>query len=293
MTPSVKFLESNFVIQPMIIKSLGQIIAQNKEEGYLYLRNLLKEQLQFYVLNFVYGSKWGENLIFKGGSALRICFDLPRLSEDLYFDFLDKKSFIVNSFLADLRAYFTKDLQYKDLSIKISSKHNIIYLKFPVLDKLGLAESQEKTKILFLRIDLSPSVGKKYKIEVSSKSTSNFSFVVKRYSLPDFFAGKIAAILTRTTKEGKEIKPRTKGRDYFDLVWFLEKKVQLNFDYLQEIIKIKEKKELKKRLLQKIEELDLKILKQDLDPLFKDKNFVEDFVKNYKQIALPLLENFI
>jgi len=64
--------------------------------------NALKEELQFYVLDFIYHhpeySKW----IMYGGSALRICYDLDRMSVDLDFevsddvdnDFLNKLNFV-------------------------------------------------------------------------------------------------------------------------------------------------------------------------------------------------------
>ena len=269
----------------MIIDSLKKIVDQNREVDPLYLRNLLKENLQYYVLNFVYGSKWGENLLFKGGSCLRMFFDLPRLSEDLDLDFINKDSFVLANFLLDLEKYFSRTLQYKNLQTKLSGKENIIYLKFPLLDKLGLAESGEKTKILFLRVDLAWAVGKKYKTEISLKSTYDFSFLVRRYSLEDLFAGKIAAILQRTSKEKGGVKPRTKGRDYFDLAWFLEKKITPNFGYLQEIVSIDTQADLKLKLKKKIEALDLKILQDDLMPLFKDKVFVRNFVKNYKRLT--------
>jgi len=49
-------------------------------------RNVLKEELQFYVLNFIYHhpeySKW----IMYGGSALRIIHGLNRMSVDLDFE---------------------------------------------------------------------------------------------------------------------------------------------------------------------------------------------------------------
>lgn len=278
----------------MIIENLKQIVWKNKDLNPLYLRNLLKERLQFYVLNYIYSSEWGESFLLKGGSCLRIFFQLPRLSEDLDLDILNENAFVLEKFLADLRKYFSKTLQYKDLGIKISGQENIIYLKFPLLDKLGLAKSKKKSKILFLRIDLAPVFGKKYQIELSVKSVDDFSFIVRRYCLADLFAGKIAAILKRTTKQGEEIEPRIKGRDYFDLVWFLENKTRenktrLNFAYLKELTEIKTKKELKKLLIQKIKEMDVKALENDIQPLFRDQNFVKNFVVNYKTIAENLI----
>ena len=274
----------------MIIESLKQIVHQNRESPPLYLRNLLKEKLQFYVLNFIYTSNWGESLLFKGGSCLRMFFQLPRISEDLDVDILRKKGFFLNDFLTDLKKYFRQILQYKDLEIKTSTKKNIVYLKFPLLDELGLAEKKAKTKVLFLRIDLALALGTKYKIELSIQSTDDFSFLVRHYSLSDLFAGKIAAILQRTTRERKKAKPRFKGRDYFDLVWFLENKTPLNFSYLKELIEVQDKTALQKMLNEKIEQLDLKNLKDDIQPLFKNSNFVKDFTGNYKKIANRLLK---
>lgn len=266
----------------MIVESLKQIVSQNPGVDRLYLRNLLKENLQFYVLNFIYSSRWGENLLLKGGSCLRMFFGLPRLSEDLDLDFVDEKAFILKDFLADLKNYFQKTLQDRDFELKVSGKENIIYLKFPILDRLGLAQTGDRSKILFLRIDLAQAVGENYQVELSLKSTADFSFLVKRYSLQDLFSGKIAAISQRTSLD----EPRVKGRDYFDLVWFLEKKVEPNYEYLREITDFKGKSGLKRELKKKVEELDLKILEQDLTPLFRDKNFVKDFSLNFKKVAL-------
>ena len=265
----------------MLNQALKQIVFENQGVEPLYLRNLLKERLQFYVLNFIYNSQCGENFIFKGGSCLRMFFQLPRLSEDLDFDILNFQEFILKDFLLALEKYFSETLQYKELKIKVSGRKNIVYLKFPAL---------EPAKILFLRVDLAPVLGKKYRTEISLKSISDFSFLVKRYALADLFSGKIAAILRRTTREGQKVIPRTKGRDYFDLVWFLENKTQPNFAYLKELTAVKNKIELKQRLEQKVKEVDLKTLKDDLRPLFKNKTFLDDFLKNYQELAARLIE---
>ncbi|MBU0579152.1 nucleotidyl transferase AbiEii/AbiGii toxin family protein [Patescibacteria group bacterium] len=70
----------------MILQSLQKIFDHHQDDSPLYVRNLLKESLQYYVLNYVYNSAYAEQLLFKGGTCLRFCFDLPRLSEDLDFD---------------------------------------------------------------------------------------------------------------------------------------------------------------------------------------------------------------
>jgi predicted nucleotidyltransferase component of viral defense system len=183
----------------MIVEELKFVFDKNKDKNALYLRNLLKEQLQYYVLNFIYNSLYGEKFLFKGGTCLRFCFDLPRLSEDLDFDVKDFSSFDYQIFIKDLKEYFVSKLKYKDFEVKVSGKNRLIYLKFPILKKIGFPLEKEKPSenILFLRIDLSEVLGKNFKEEISLKSTWDFSFLIKRYSLSDIFSGKLASILSR------------------------------------------------------------------------------------------------
>jgi predicted nucleotidyltransferase component of viral defense system len=276
----------------MIVEELKFVFDKNKDKNALYLRNLLKEQLQYYVLNFIYNSLYGEKFLFKGGTCLRFCFDLPRLSEDLDFDVKDFSSFDYQVFIKDLKEYFVSKLKYKDFEVKVSGKNRLIYLKFPILKKIGFPLEKEKPSenILFLRIDLSDVLGKNFKEEISLKSTWDFSFLIKRYSLSDIFSGKLAAILSRETFEGKEKTPRFKGRDYFDIFWLKEKGIKYNFDYLKTLINIKNEEELKERLLKKFQEAKKKInfIKQDLFPFFSESNFVENFINNFD----ALVENF-
>jgi len=45
-------------------------------------RNTLKEELQFYILNFIYHHRDFSDWTMYGGSALRICHGLDRMSVD-------------------------------------------------------------------------------------------------------------------------------------------------------------------------------------------------------------------
>ena len=276
----------------MIVEELKFVFDKNKDKNPLYLRNLLKEQLQYYVLNFIYNSLYGEKFLFKGGTCLRFCFDLPRLSEDLDFDVKDFSYFDYQIFIKDLKEYFVSKLKYQDFEVKVSGKNRLIYLKFPILKKIGFQLEKEKPSenILFLRIDLSDILGKNFKEEISLKSTWDFSFLIKRYSLSDIFSGKLAAILSRETFDGKEKTPRFKGRDYFDIFWLKEKGIKYNFDYLKTLINIKNEEELKERLLKKFQEAKKKInsIKQDLFSFFSESIFVENFTNNFD----ALVENF-
>lgn len=271
----------------MIINRLATIVAENKDKNPLYLRNLLKQELQGLTLNFVYSSGYNQSFLLKGGTCLRLCFDLPRLSEDLDFDIENFSHFSLKKFVAQLESYFKKDLQIKDFFLKVAGNQKQIYLKFPILDQIGLFKARSETNVLFLRIDLSEALGKSYQKEISFKSVGIFSFIILRLSLADLMSGKILAILQRESKEEKA--PRVKGRDFFDLIWFLEKKIKPNFKYLKEISGFRSEKEVWQKLDQKVKNLDLEALKNDLLPLFVDQEFVSRFVKNFKGLYESLV----
>lgn len=273
----------------MILDELQLTLDRNKQKNPLYLRNLLKEHLQYYLLNFVYNSAYAENFLFKGGTCLRFCFDLPRLSEDLDFDVKNFDSFSHEQFTKDIQEYFRNTLHYTDFEIKISGVNKIIYLKFPILDKLGFPVNPQKPSenLLTVRIDLAPIEGMGFKKEISLKSTYDFSFLIRRYSLSDLYTGKLTAILTREKFEGKARVARFKGRDYFDIWWLHEKGIQWNKAYLKSLTEISSDKELVSQLNTKIQEAAQRKgeLKQDLLPFFENPVFVEDVVNNIDKLT--------
>ena len=76
-------------------------------------RNYLKEELQYYILNFIYHHPEYSNWIMYGGSALRVIHELNRMSVDLDFE-VDHK--VENNFL-DGVGYLGSLLQTKNSSL--------------------------------------------------------------------------------------------------------------------------------------------------------------------------------
>ncbi|MDD4663099.1 MAG: nucleotidyl transferase AbiEii/AbiGii toxin family protein [Caldisericia bacterium] len=65
---------------------LTQIQAQKMAiEHQTIVDNILKEHYQLYLLDILYKSSFEENLVFKGGTALRLAYQSYRFSEDLDF----------------------------------------------------------------------------------------------------------------------------------------------------------------------------------------------------------------
>jgi len=51
-----------------------------------FQRNIMREYLQYKILEIIFNSRWASKLSFLGGTALRIVHENTRFSEDLDFD---------------------------------------------------------------------------------------------------------------------------------------------------------------------------------------------------------------
>ena len=65
---------------------ITQIEKFYSEELRHFKKNIFREYLQYKILEIIYGSPFGKNLFFMGGTAIHILHDSQRFSEDLDFD---------------------------------------------------------------------------------------------------------------------------------------------------------------------------------------------------------------
>lgn len=269
---------------------LNNIISESPSKNNMFKRNLLKEYLQIVVLDFIYSHPTYSQLLFYGGSALAHCFDLQRLSEDL--DFIDEEKKINVSKLAkDLEEYFKKRT---DLSVTTTVQKFRIYLKFPILRDLGIS-TREETDILFLKVEVYTEFDfcKKYSTDIRPVFKFNRSILIKTLDPATLMATKVRAIIFRkwekTDKQGRTT-VKVKGRDYFDLLWYLQKGILPNLSCIEGFENMKG---LKDKLLAMISAIDSKSIQLDLEALIDNPNFVKNMSKNMKAILeREILEKF-
>ncbi len=234
-----------------------------------YKRNLLKDYIQVVILSFIYSHPKYSQMVFYGGSSLRHCFDLPRLSEDL--DFVDlKKDIELNDLAKDLENYFKKST---DLEAKIKIQPSRVQIKFAILKELGLAGPSE-SDILYLKLEVFKYFDfcSGYEINTMPIFKFNRSMLIKTFDLSTMMATKIGAVMNRK-----------QGRDYFDLMWYLNKGVKPNLNCLMD----KEDKDgFKEKLLAVVEKVDGKSIEYDLGPLMENSDFVKGLSKNIKDILI-------
>jgi predicted nucleotidyltransferase component of viral defense system len=257
-------------------------------------RNALKEELQFYVLNFIYHHPKYSDWIMYGGSALRICHDLNRMSVDLDFE-VDHK--ITSDFLSQLKEetaqYFknTYGVGADFLTIGVTNNRGLT-LKFDIGGELGLAFHSSQVHV---KIDLNYFAASKTAVERIPINNGQLSFVIKTYNMSALMASKIAAIFLRGQRGVDKAIFEEKGRDIYDLLWYMSKKIVPDLDYLAaKDIKFADPKELFNKTTIKIlnnAKIDAN-LRQDLPPLFIDQTFIENWLKNWRESYLRLLEGY-
>lgn len=278
-----------------MIEQILKIIVQEKKlqgNSKSLIRNYLKEYIQYLVLSLLYNQKKMKNLVFNGGSCLRICYDLPRLSEDLDFDYDEK--ILGKNILGDLDEYLKKEIKikyYSELETKIQARMRL-YLKFPFLKSLGLANESESDK-LYVKVETSNKLNPNASYTLTPISKYGFNFIANHYDLPSLMSGKINALLFRVwfkESEDKEDQIDIKGRDFYDLYWFLQKGIEPNWKMLKKTAGIKDNKELKEIMMKRIKKVVTpQKLSYDLKNFISDNQFVEDFSKNYFTIMSKFL----
>ena len=246
-------------------------------------RNVLKEELQFYVLNFIYHhpeySKW----IMYGGSILRIVHGLDRMSVDLDFEVSHD---ITVKFLKKLKSEIEKHFENTYsvgsdfLTVKITAGRGLL-LKFHVGEELSLGHPSNQVHV---KIDLNHFVAPKTVHERRPINQGQFSFVIVTYNMSALMASKIAAILLRGTRGVGKAVYEEKGRDIYDFLWYMTKKTVPDFDYLKaKDIDIKDPRALFDKLTLQMNKVNDKNLKQDLMPLFVNRPYIENWLKNWRE----------
>jgi hypothetical protein len=254
--------------------------------------NKVKEILQYYVLNFIYHhSEYGKWIMY-GGSALRIIHGLDRMSVDLDFEIADP---VTDSFLAELKKevenYFasTYGANVDFLTVKIANGRGLL-LKFNVGKELNLGQP---LNLVHVKIDLNNFVVPKTVTERRPVNRGQVSFVILTYNMGALMASKLAAIFLRGTRGVGEAVYEEKGRDIYDLLWYMGKKAVPDFDYLiAKGIDLKDPRALFDKLTLQMNKVSDENLKNDLTPLFLDQSFIASWLKNWRESYFRLLEDY-
>ena len=187
-------------------------------------RNALREYLQHVLLRGLFDARLLGELVFHGGTALRILHDLARFSEDLDFHTrADAEPFDLVDHLDGVRSKIASSGYRVQTKARGEGNVQSCTFRFPeLLYECDLSSRPEEKLRVKLEVDRNPPPGFG---TARSAVDRFFPFVVVHQDRSTFLAGKLHALLQR---------PFTKGRDFYDLAFYLRRwpDVIPNLEYL-------------------------------------------------------------
>lgn len=216
----------------MDIKVIEDRISQYNPQSKNDEINAFKEIAQEIALFGLSRANLFKHAAFQGGTCLRIVYGLPRFSEDLDFIlFTSNQNFAWHPFFQELKLEF-EAFGLNLTAVDRSSADNVVKRAFLKEDSfaqiLKLSYTRNKSDIqsikIKLEVDTTPPHGSNFEAKIIDFPTP-FSIVAQ--DLSSLFAGKLHALLCREF---------IKGRDWYDFIWYVVRKTQVNFDFLKQAI---------------------------------------------------------
>lgn len=177
---------------------------------------MVREYLQARVLEALQLAGAFETWAFLGGTALRFLYRLPRFSEDLDFSRTDPgvSRDTVNRefqrFIDRIKKTFEAEVYQVDIRARPEAVVQSAFVGFPgLLHELGLSRHADQKISIKVEVDTNPPPNA---ITERSIRRRHVLLNLLHYNKASLFSGKLHALIQR---------PYVKGRDIYDLVWYL------------------------------------------------------------------------
>lgn len=277
-------------MNPAIEQMLAGYACQTRDD---YVK-ALREILQQIALLGLWRGKFFEHAAFYGGTALRVLYGLDRYSEDLDFSLLKPSpAFSLGVYGDALRrelSSFGFEVTFESRKRSSQSAIESAFLKANTLQQLIVVKAAATVTRphhagavlkIKLEVDTDPPGG----FETESRAVLlPVPFAVRAYSLPDLFAGKMHALLCRKWKT------RVKGRDWYDLVWYVGHHPRLRLSHLESRLRHSgdwtgparlTRSDLLDRLRTAIGRLDVDQIRQETDRYLREKSSLELWSRDF------------
>lgn len=273
----------------MIKEWIEEYKPQNEEE----IVSALREIMQEITLAGLSRTDFFEKAAFYGGTALRIFYGLDRYSEDLDFSLLKPDlNFSIEPYFKAVLDEFNS----LGLTVSIREKKKIkqtaidsAFLKAEtiweeiVLEDIIKETGVRSNKTLKIKIEVDRQPPLNFKTE-EKLLVRPFSFYVKSFTKSSLFSGKMHALLFRKWKN------RVKGRDWYDLEWYIKNGIPLDVNHF--LTRAKDTNDWQEDSIstdQIIELLDMKIKSVSFSSIKED---VVRFIKNDDVLSIWSSEYF-
>ncbi|MCX8009991.1 MAG: nucleotidyl transferase AbiEii/AbiGii toxin family protein [Ignavibacteria bacterium] len=238
--------------------SLKEIEKFYPENQKIFKRNILREYLQYKILQIIFNNPVSKKLSLIGGTSLRIVFGTQRFSEDIDFDNFGLTEEEFSTLVNDVKRMMELD----GYSIEIKSvlkKAYRCYIRIPkILYEHNLSGIKEEKILIQLDTEAQGFEYEKEKFLLNKFDIFTQIFITPKDVL---LSQKLWAILNRKT---------LKGRDFYDAV-FLFSITKPNYKYLEQKAKISNLEQLKESLYRRLKNENLNTLSKDVEPFLINK----------------------
>ncbi len=233
--------------------TLQQIEQQYPEHLRPHKRHLLREYLQYKILEIIFSSEYANRLSFLGGTALRIVYGNTRFSEDLDFDNFG----LTDGEFEGVAEKVRTGLEAEGLKVEVDIAGKQAYrcrVRLPDILFVNELSPNQEEKIL-IQID---SAAHGFNYQVDKKILNKFDVFSEIFVTP-------ADILLSQKFWAATNRRRAKGRDFFDII-FLLSFAKPNYQYLELKMGVGDEDALRKKLLESFAGFDFKELARDVQP---------------------------
>ncbi len=282
-----------------MILSLIQKYSPKNTQDY---ENALKEVIQEITLAALSRAKFFDKAAFYGGTALRIFYGLTRFSEDLDFTLLKPDpAFKLKPYFSAIQQTlesFGLEVTLEEVQKSQNRNTESAFLKANTqmhlikVQAAHLARQLPSNKLMHVKFEVDVQAPSGFETEIKPllpPITASVN-VLKPSSL---FAGKMHAVLFRNWKG------RIKGRDYYDLLWYLGQGIPVNLLYLEQKMNDSHplersgpltRAQLLQLLAKKIDQVDWEKAKLDIVSFIPDREEVSQWSREFFLAALSELQ---
>ncbi len=174
-------------------------------------RNILREYLQARILEGLQGAGAMSPLAFQGGTALRFLYGLRRYSEDLDFALEGpREHYDLRGWMGAIVRQFRREGYEADASVRDRGTVHTGWIRVRgVLYETGLSPHRDETLGIKADVDTNPPAGAVTETRLIRR---HVALRLHHHDRASLLAGKLHAVLYR---------PWAKGRDIYDLAWYL------------------------------------------------------------------------
>jgi predicted nucleotidyltransferase component of viral defense system len=239
-------------------------------------RAIVREYLQYKILQAIFESTQASQLSFLGGTALRIVHGNSRFSEDIDLDNFSLSWQAFDELIQKVKLFLEQEGFLAETRM-VSKDAFHCYLRFPELLYLQGLSPHQQEKIL-IQLD-TIAQGYSYTPEVRILNKFDVFSEIRVTPLNILLSQKICTAVNRK---------RPKGRDFYDII-FLLSKTRPDFGFISQKMGITSPESLRRELLLKIETYDFEALAGDVAPFLishEQAKRVAKFREYWKQVAL-------